>query len=198
MRTKAELRRDMQARLARSVASDSNGLAIREAWSRSIRRHIEASRFWAESAMVCAFLPMAIEPLIASLWSAKSGVRSIGFPRLCKGEIEVLLLDETPAFSGADWRLNHADLDKAKTVPISDVDLILAPGLAFTPGGKRLGRGGGFYDRLLSRKRNDARVMGVCFDLQLLDEIPEEPHDAPMDAIVTERGIATTPPPKTS
>ena len=69
-----------------------------------------------------------------------------------------------------------------KEVPLEEVDLVVVPGMGFDPRGGRLGRGRGFYDRLLTVSR--PFKVGVCFDFQLFDEIPAEPHDVPMDAVV--------------
>lgn len=63
------------------------------------------------------------------------------------------------------------------------LDLILVPGLAFDLHGRRLGRGKGFYDRLLGTVRG--RTCGVAFDEQIVDEIPVEPHDIRVDCILT-------------
>jgi 5-formyltetrahydrofolate cyclo-ligase len=66
------------------------------------------------------------------------------------------------------------------------VDLVLVPGLAFDARGHRLGFGQGFYDRLLPRLTRAQRV-GLCFELSLLAEVPNAPHDAPVDLVITER-----------
>jgi 5-formyltetrahydrofolate cyclo-ligase len=63
----------------------------------------------------------------------------------------------------------------------------LVPGLAFDPAGGRLGRGAGYYDRLLT-KFEGVRV-GVCFSELLVDEVPTEAHDIQMDFVVTPEGI---------
>ena len=68
-------------------------------------------------------------------------------------------------------------------IPPEKFDLILAPGVAFDWNGNRLGRGRGFYDRLLKQIRGVK--CGVGFDFQLLGKIPTEPHDARMNFIVT-------------
>ncbi len=65
----------------------------------------------------------------------------------------------------------------------STIDLIIVPGIAFDASGMRLGRGKGFYDRLL--KETTALKIGICYDFQLIDDIPHEIHDIPMDAIIT-------------
>ena len=64
------------------------------------------------------------------------------------------------------------------------IDLVIVPGIAFTPAGQRLGRGRGYYDRLLPRLRN-AYKMGVCWPCQMVTAIPTEPHDMPMDCVIT-------------
>ncbi len=65
-------------------------------------------------------------------------------------------------------------------------DVVIAPGLAFTADGDRLGQGGGWYDRFLARCRSDVVVIGVCFAPQLLDSLPTEPHDVVMYAVITD------------
>jgi len=71
----------------------------------------------------------------------------------------------------------------------SDLDLALVPGLAFDPRGRRLGRGSGFYDRLLSQLAPSARIYGVAFAFQVLPALPNEPHDLAVQAVVTELGV---------
>lgn len=63
------------------------------------------------------------------------------------------------------------------------IDLIVVPGVGFDRRGHRLGRGKGFYDRLLATTR--ATKIGICFDFQLLGVIPAEPHDVAMDMILS-------------
>ena len=63
--------------------------------------------------------------------------------------------------------------------------MIIVPGVAFDPTGNRMGRGRGFYDRLLKSTPNAIKV-GVAYDFQMLDTLPVEPHDVKMDLIITE------------
>ena len=76
--------------------------------------------------------------------------------------------------------------------PLNQLDLVFVPGVAFAPDGARLGRGRGFYDRLL--KMVNSQKIGIGFSAQLLPVIPTEPHDARLTAIVTPAGgwLATT------
>lgn len=69
-------------------------------------------------------------------------------------------------------------------VPVESIDAFFCPGLAFDKHGGRLGRGKGFYDRLLANARPDALKVGVCFPWQVVDDTFAEPHDITMDAVV--------------
>jgi 5-formyltetrahydrofolate cyclo-ligase len=62
------------------------------------------------------------------------------------------------------------------------------PGVAFSEDGLRLGRGGGYYDATLGALPAAARI-GLAFDVQLVPALPREPHDARMDAIVTDARV---------
>jgi len=73
----------------------------------------------------------------------------------------------------------------------SEIDLIVLPGLGFDRRGNRLGRGAGFYDRMLGAMRRQslsAHLIGVCYEIQLVDEVPVEEHDHPVDRVITEQG----------
>lgn len=63
-------------------------------------------------------------------------------------------------------------------------DLIIVPGVAFDRSGNRLGRGRGYYDRFLSQHLSVKRI-GICFDFQLVDEVPSEPFDIKMDEVIS-------------
>jgi 5-formyltetrahydrofolate cyclo-ligase len=65
------------------------------------------------------------------------------------------------------------------------VELIVVPGVAFDSEGNRMGRGRGFYDRLLKSTPRAAKV-GVAYDFQMLDHIATEPHAVRMDRVITE------------
>lgn len=65
--------------------------------------------------------------------------------------------------------------------------LILTPGLAFGPSGSRLGRGGGFYDRFLSKIEEGIKTVGLCFESQHREDIPLEEHDRRLDALCTDK-----------
>ncbi|NLC44678.1 MAG: 5-formyltetrahydrofolate cyclo-ligase [Clostridiales bacterium] len=81
------------------------------------------------------------------------------------------------------------DKDNIKEVNSKDIDLAVVPGLAFDPSGNRLGFGAGYYDRFLPSLRKGAITIGVCFDEQLVEQLPVEDFDVPLDAVLTNLGL---------
>lgn len=92
----------------------------------------------------------------------------------------------------ADKDLSWRDPDSAEDLgvdAISAADLILVPGLAVgRSDGIRLGQGGGSYDRALGRKRPGTPVLAVLFDDEVVYDVPSEPHDCAVDAVLTPSG----------
>jgi 5-formyltetrahydrofolate cyclo-ligase len=76
-----------------------------------------------------------------------------------------------------------------KPIPTDMIDLVIVPGLGFTPTGYRIGRGMGFYDRFLAQGDFLGRSCGLAFDEQLVEELPILDHDMPLGMLVTDRGI---------
>jgi len=71
----------------------------------------------------------------------------------------------------------------------STIDLILVPGVVFATNGYRVGYGGGYYDRFLSKIDKNVKKIGLAFDLQIVEKVPTEDFDIPVDIIITEKGI---------
>jgi 5-formyltetrahydrofolate cyclo-ligase len=80
----------------------------------------------------------------------------------------------------------------APAVDARDVAAVLVPGRVFDRGGYRLGRGGGHYDRLLTRLAPGVPVVGVTTTARLVDRLPRDPHDVPMTHLATEAGVFST------
>ncbi|RYD45106.1 MAG: 5-formyltetrahydrofolate cyclo-ligase, partial [Verrucomicrobiaceae bacterium] len=70
-------------------------------------------------------------------------------------------------------------------VAVEEIDAFLCPGLAFDRKGGRLGRGRGFYDRLLAKAREDAVKIGLCHGFQMVEDTFSEEHDVRMDEVFT-------------
>jgi 5-formyltetrahydrofolate cyclo-ligase len=77
----------------------------------------------------------------------------------------------------------------AEIVRPTEIDVVIAPGVAFDRNGGRVGYGGGFYDRFLRTVRADTPVIGLAFAVQLVDEVPRGEHDRLVDVVVTEEEL---------
>ena len=73
-----------------------------------------------------------------------------------------------------------------KSVPLEEIDLVVVPAIAFDESNMRLGRGKGFFDRFLSKRSlSNAETIGLAFDFQVLESLPYEDHDKPVDFVLT-------------
>lgn len=82
--------------------------------------------------------------------------------------------------------VREPDPERCSLVPMSEIEFLLVPGVAFDRHGGRLGRGGGFYDRLLEQLPKSVPRVGAFFACQELTEVAREAHDQPLDRVITE------------
>lgn len=112
------------------------------------------------------------------------GRKHFYLPRVNGVNLEILPYEETRLELGAF----HIEEPSGDNIVDPDIlDLIIVPGVAFDKSGNRLGRGKGFYDRLLAN--TNATKIGVGYEFQLFDELPCEPHDIRMDVVVTQNNF---------
>lgn len=177
---KIALRRLLRARIA--------SLSPAERASASVLFREQVLRFagWDQAKHILLYAPMIEELDVALLWpDALSARKSLCFPKYvpATGIFEVRLVEdphrdlEVGAFGIREPRPD------CPVLLLNRLDLVLVPGLGFTPDGHRLGRGRGYYDRLLPEVRG--LKCGVGFDQQMVDTIPCEPHDVILDCILT-------------
>ncbi len=77
--------------------------------------------------------------------------------------------------------------ENLKTITENKIDLAIIPGVAFDTNGNRIGFGQGFYDRLLTQLK--CPIIAPAFEFQIVDQVPTEPHDLPVDLIITEQRV---------
>lgn len=87
------------------------------------------------------------------------------------------------------WGIREPDPAACAPVPLGALDLVVVPGVVFDVRGGRIGYGAGYYDRLLRGLAEDVALVAAAFEVQIVDEVPMEPHDRPIDRIVTERRV---------
>ncbi len=81
------------------------------------------------------------------------------------------------------------DPKRCKKVPLECIDIAIVPGIAFDEKGGRLGKGTGYYDRLIPKLPATTRKVALSLEGQLLSQVPAESHDKSVDIIVTEERI---------
>lgn len=181
---KATQRSVARARLARMSVAD------RARASAAISLHLRASTPWRTASSVLFFAALSDEPdLGASIVELLATQRRAALPRSTpdgSGYVACEIQNLDADLVVARFGISEPKPD-CRMIPIPAFDLILVPGVAFDRRGWRLGRGQGFYDRLLA-DANPAALCGVAFAEQILPEISHEPHDRRMRWLVTPEG----------
>jgi 5-formyltetrahydrofolate cyclo-ligase len=184
---KGALREELRRRL-RALSPEERGES-----SRLIRNACVGLPEWSRARVTGLFHPRSDEPdiwpLVEVAWAAGKtvtlpaydAVRSVYRWSRVRGP-----QDLAPGRYGIAEPRAHCD-----PVDAESLDLALVPGLGFSTDGGRLGRGRGFYDRLLVSFRG--KGLGVAFDFQVLPQIPREDHDVRLDGVITPSGCRFAP-----
>ena len=132
----------------------------------------------AEKVMLYNALPDEVQTLnFLEKWHLR---KKIILPTVVGDDIVPVEYGKDTAFAMGDFNI----LEPQNEPYTGDFDLIVVPGVAFDRKGDRLGRGKGYYDRFLSQHLEVKRI-GICFDFQLVEEVPSEPFDIRMDEVIT-------------
>ncbi len=183
--SKQSLRSVVRARLATLTAD------MQRERSAAIAERLSRDPAFAEAAAVLLYLPMRteVDPTAITERAWALGKR-VAVPRVDRQEhgirpVELRGLDEPMEKDAVGVRVPA----RRRPVSAAAIDLVVTPGLAFDDGGRRLGRGGGYYDRFLREQPVSGRVCGIAFDLQRVEEVPADPSDVAMDMVVTDREV---------
>lgn len=117
--------------------------------------------------------------------------KKIVVPYCLNNELELFWLQSMDDLSVGMYKILEPkaelrDLPERK-VDVSELDLVMVPGVAFDRRGARMGHGFGYYDKLLEHARPDTPLVALAFECQLFPEIPTQSHDVFMDEILTEQ-----------
>ncbi len=140
---------------------------------------------WRSAQSVLLFAPLPDEPDISALLDeAWRGGKTVALPRSdpqTGGYLAGVVADRSQLSPGRFGVPEPAA--GCPVMALNQLDFAFVPGVAFDLVGRRLGRGKGFYDRLLAGVRG--HKCAVAFDVQIVAEVPEEPHDVRVDSILT-------------
>jgi len=178
--SKAALRQDMRSRAGRIAAEERKQL------SDAALKLLQLQPAWRQSRSVLLFAPLPDELDLWLLLEAGLALgKQMGLPQYDSA---------TASYSAARIQDCAQDLcagrfgirepkPACEKMELNRLDLVLVPGLAFDLHGSRLGRGKGFYDRLLANVRGT--TCGIAYDHQMVSVVPAEPHDIHVDCILT-------------
>jgi len=168
---KAALRSAMRAR--RRALGEA---ALREAEARAAAALI-AHACWRSARTVGLHAATRGElPTDLLLAAALAAGKRVALPRQSPGGMEFRLTSSPAELATGPHGIPEPSAQASAVAP-ADLDLVLAPGLAFDRLGNRLGQGGGDYDRLLAMLPAGTATVGWCHDFQLVERVPTEPHD---------------------
>ena len=186
--SKAALRKQLLA-ARRSVADE-----LRAAEARMLNEHLEL--VVSSGSTVCAYVPVGSEPgSVEVLDVLLRRARRVLLP------VARTTGDDTPlplrwgeyrpgGLTRGRWGLLEPQQPWLPESALAEAELVLVPALAVDCRGVRLGRGGGFYDRSLSGRDPQARLIAMVRDAELVNELPSEPHDVRMThALTPRRGV---------
>ena len=182
---------------------------IRRIKSRAIVRRLISQSAFQQARMIMAYVAMEMEvdlwTLVREAWSLG---KRISMPRIVPPldepripyvhdrhivpyELVPAQVDEPSEHPGLAMDILGIWEPKPTSRPVAaaEVDLVLVPCVAYDRRGGRMGKGGGFYDRLLSSDELRALTVGVAFSEQVFSALPRCPHDRPVDLLITETSV---------
>ena len=170
---KSELRRLVRAKLAGMTGEEKERCS--ELLCKSIKSHLAVSG----ARVVALFSPLPDEPQIWPLVEELAKNLLVVLPRV-EG-------DAMRFYSIGDMKVGAFGIMEPQgslCISPGEIDAIIVPGVAFTLTGRRMGRGKGFYDKYMSHNDFSALKIGVCYPVQIVDDIPCEAHDIVMDYVI--------------
>ncbi len=180
---KAVIRRDMLGR--RSALTPETA----EAKGKAIAGHLMGTDLYRQSRCISCYVSVKQEADTHRLIrSALADGKRVGVPVVRGGG--KLTHVEVPSLSvlePAPFGLLEPPASTGAKIPPADFDLVIVPGVAFDRLGNRIGQAGGYYDRFLPR--TSAPKVALAYDFQIVDDLPVDSHDVPVDILVTESGV---------
>ncbi|MGE5703329.1 MAG: 5-formyltetrahydrofolate cyclo-ligase [Clostridia bacterium] len=171
----------------------------RQQFSSQAAEHLAKLGVLAQCRTVMAFFPFRDEidtrPFLAM--ALKRG-QQIWLPytdQQNKRIVPFVFTDENSLKQGA-YGICEPDPDTAEPADAGALDAVIMPGSAFDRQGGRMGYGEGYYDRFLASLSHRPILIGLSFEVQLVDELPMEPHDFRVQYVTTESGVSATFPPQ--
>ena len=182
--SKADLRQALQRQRATLPPEVIDG------WSQAIAGRLTELEIWDQSQVVHCYLGALPGEVRTSalVEQALRERRRVLCPRVRPhGQLEHRELLDTSHLRETAFGLLEPNTEHAPPAEPDEADLVIVPGVAYTANGARLGMGGGYYDRFLAR--SSAPTVGLAFEMQLQEALPQRPHDQSVDVVITEMRV---------
>lgn len=178
---KKELRKSILAKRRALSDTDVHDLSL------LICENVRKSKVYAQAKDVCLYMPINNEVDVALILDdVLDDGKTAWLPRILDGKMEFYYYDkDTPLVLGA-YGIMEPDSDRI--LEPDEHSLLIMPGSVFSESKDRIGYGAGYYDIYLEKHPN-VKTVAVCFDLQIVKEVPAEPHDIKPQALVSEKRI---------
>lgn len=177
--TKRELRQQIRTQKRRLSAVEM------EVMSEDICSKVLALASWQEAGTLLLYYPLPDEVDVRMLIkdAFESGKRVL-LPVVKGDELELHLYEGEASLKEGAFGIMEPTGPLFAPKHYDEIELAFIPGMAFDSAGHRLGRGKGYYDRLLPNLKA-AKLMGICFPFQFLDEVPAEAHDISVCKVIS-------------
>lgn len=179
----------MKTQLKESILEKRNSLSKEEILKKSneIKNSLFSLSQYKKSKTVMFFVSFNSEVNTHEMIKASLRNKTVVVPKVIHNEIEPSVMMDFDSLIPSG-KFGILEPIEAMKIAYKNIDIILVPGIAFDKEGHRIGYGFGYYDKFL-KKVPKAIKIGLCFDFQLVEKIPREMHDVPVDMIVTEKRI---------
>lgn len=181
---KSELRSKMLERLKQLSKKE------KEKIERLLISHVTQSKLFQNASVIGTTISQPFEwntkPIIEKAWEEnKTVVVPKTYP--LTRQLQFFKIDKDSEFERGYGNIYEPIEDNSKRFDKNDIDLLIVPGIVFDTYGYRIGFGGGFYDRFLIDYKRDK--VAIASKYQIIDKIPSESYDIPVDYLVTEEGF---------
>lgn len=178
--------RTLSKRLLKHISEEHKKVSLKK-----IKNRLLNSTYWIESNVIAITIPRKIElntmPIIEEAW--KQG-KQVVIPKCYPNQdhlMKFFLFTNINELENVYLDLYEPKEISNRLVEKESIDLIIVPGLLFDKNGYRIGYGGGYYDRYLKGYTN--KKISIALEDQIVNYIPYDSFDIPVDAIITEKTI---------
>lgn len=157
--------------------------------SAQIKKRLEKLEIFQEAYTVMFYVSFGSEVETHGLLKDSFREKRVAVPLVWEKDLLIKRITDFSQLSPGAWEILEPEA-RQTSLKLSDINLILVPGVAFDKNHNRMGYGSGYYDRLLAREKEaDFISVGLAFEEQIVDKLPIEKYDQKVDFIVTEKRV---------